>query len=159
MCQRFHLAKSLSSTDVKGDRGRLSHSSIGKFPKGCLHFQRLPEAYCKAVADANATACILHLQGIHYLDMHKHLQHESNTLICNLAGNAFHVWCCAGAMLASLILLSEAHATTKEEPTAELATAASSTDTSLLDQLWEQGCDCEEQSAGSGLWDPTAKFE
>ena len=44
----------------------------------------------------------LHLQGLHYGSLHKAVESFPNALLADLAGNAFHSYCCAASMVTVL---------------------------------------------------------
>lgn len=66
---------------------------------------------CRLVRGQEAFA----MQGIHYAERHTELADVSESLLMDMAGNAFHAWCCGAALLATLTLLAEAAATGKQE--------------------------------------------
>lgn len=96
--------KSLRVVNVNDSIHRASCRSAGS---GCMTVTTSARCYltsrCRIMTGVEA----LTTQGIHYNDFQDRLQLFSDRMLLDLAGNAFHCWCCTAATLATLRLLCE----------------------------------------------------
>ena len=77
----------------------------------------------------------MHMQGLHYGKDHSKLRAMSSPLLRNLAGNAFHAYCCAVTFMTSLAVLARGWS---QGQAACAAVAGEEPADSDLDELW--GC-------------------
>jgi len=74
-------------------------------------------------------------QGIHFGSLQRRLGDFSDRFLIDLAGNAFHCWCCSAATVAALQLLAELHRRRHQSPSARCAAEAPPEDADL-DDVW-----------------------
>ena len=93
--------------NVSQSLGRAAHPQCGSHSMTIATSWRLYDTHrCRLALGIEGFS----FQGIHYGTQHHLLAFESDTTLVQLAGNAFHGWCAAAALLAALVLRAEAAA-------------------------------------------------